>query len=370
MQLLSRRAAEGLRAALERSAYAQLFSEDTHHQINSNPWTAFTAARLSGQTQAGDLRILVRLFLLGDVAIVDAVASVLGPAAVEDLCLSGFLVRSGGFVSSPFCVLVVAQQYVIIQYPAASGPIGKWVAATTYFGNSTIELLVRVERFLPAARFMEIGCGIALSAIFAAKRGARAFGVDIDEVALRLAAANVQLNMSSVQLIAADLVSAVGRNSAFDLIAFNPPWRLMATTVAYPNPTARVGLGRDGLDSVRRFLRTAPDHLGHNGIAVVRADLPCSTKGICPFLSELPELVQRDGVSINVDVFGYADITTQARESAVTASFLNLGQSIDNLAALFEQRYAEINCSGLWRCFVEVTNDAARRFSIQRPSAN
>lgn len=74
-------------------------------------------------------------------------------------------------------------------------------------------------------RALDVGTGSGIAAIFAARRGYRVIGVDLNPEAVRCARINVLLNNleGRVEIRAGDLFKAVV-NDRFDLVLFNPPF--------------------------------------------------------------------------------------------------------------------------------------------------
>lgn len=74
-------------------------------------------------------------------------------------------------------------------------------------------------------RALDVGTGSGIAAIFAARRGYRVIGVDLNPEAVRCARINVLLNNleSRVEVRPGDLFEAVA-DERFDLVLFNPPF--------------------------------------------------------------------------------------------------------------------------------------------------
>jgi ribosomal protein L3 glutamine methyltransferase len=97
---------------------------------------------------------------------------------------------------------------------------------------------------------------------------------DISEDALAVARINVDKhNMSSrISLIKSDLLSAV--NGPYDLIVCNPPYVNTQSMRALPaeylaEPALALAGGEDGMDLVRRILRSAGKHMNVNAVLVL-----------------------------------------------------------------------------------------------------
>ncbi len=138
----------------------------------------------------------------------------------------------------------------------------------------------RVER---GEGVVEIGCGMGLATLSAARAGARATGTDVNPfalAALRRAAAQRGLDVGAVRT---DLFRGLGR---FDVVLCNPPYLPTSGEGRDPDPWHERALdgGSDGLAFVRRFLAELPDHLRPGGRAyLLVASLPESpirTRGL------------------------------------------------------------------------------------------
>ncbi len=97
---------------------------------------------------------------------------------------------------------------------------------------------------------LDMGTGSGIAAIFAARRGYRVVGVDINPVATRCARANVLMNdlQDAVDILQGDLFAPV-RGTRFDLVTFNPPFfrgephDLADTAWRSPNILERFAMG-------------------------------------------------------------------------------------------------------------------------------
>lgn len=85
--------------------------------------------------------------------------------------------------------------------------------------------LAEPQRFDPAPRALDMGTGSGVGAIFAARRGYRVVGVDLNPEAVRCARVNVLLNRleEQIEIRQGDLFAPVA-GERFDLVLFNPPF--------------------------------------------------------------------------------------------------------------------------------------------------
>lgn len=110
---------------------------------------------------------------------------------------------------------------------------------------------------------LDMGTGTGAGAIFAARRGYRVIGVDINPEAVRCARINVSLNRleHEIEIRAGDLYSAVaGRR--FDLVLFNPPFYS-------GRPRTQFEHAWQSTDVVERFADGLPGVLSPRGQALV-----------------------------------------------------------------------------------------------------
>ena len=123
-------------------------------------------------------------------------------------------------------------------------------------------------------RIVDVCTGSGCLAILAAQRWpqAQVWGGDLSVDALQVAAANVALHHSAVQLCRSDLLRELPAD--IDLLLCNPPYVNAASMRALPaefrhEPALALAGGADGMDLVRRLLAQAALQLAPDGIAVV-----------------------------------------------------------------------------------------------------
>jgi release factor glutamine methyltransferase len=110
---------------------------------------------------------------------------------------------------------------------------------------------------------LDMGTGSGIAAIFAARRGYRVIGVDINPEAVRCARINLLLNdvEDRVEIKEGDLFDAV-RGSTFHLVTFNPPF-------LRGRPTSLYDAGWRSTDVLERFAAGLPTILAPDGRALV-----------------------------------------------------------------------------------------------------
>lgn len=119
----------------------------------------------------------------------------------------------------------------------------------------------------PGDRVLEIGTGIGLAAVLAARAGARVVATDVVEAAVRCARANAVLNgvADRLEVRLGDGFAPV-RGLTFDLICTSPPQ--MPTPPDRERADAAAAAdngGRDGWSLLDRVIAGAPAHLNPGG---------------------------------------------------------------------------------------------------------
>ena len=125
----------------------------------------------------------------------------------------------------------------------------------------------------PPQSILDLCTGSGCLAIVAAHKypAASVTAGDVSSDALAVAAQNIKQHRLSdrVHLVETDLFAGLG-DRQFDLIVCNPPYVTAAAVAAFPSEhraepvLAHIG-GADGMDLVRRILKSAGDHLASGG---------------------------------------------------------------------------------------------------------
>ena len=110
---------------------------------------------------------------------------------------------------------------------------------------------------------LDMGTGTGVGAVFAARRGYKVIGVDINPEAVRCARINVLLNNleEKIDIRPGDLFEPVSEEQ-FDLITFNPPW-------FRGEPKNLFDLAWRSNDVMERFAEGLPDRLTETGRALI-----------------------------------------------------------------------------------------------------
>ena len=117
----------------------------------------------------------------------------------------------------------------------------------------------------PGARVLEIGAGLGLAAVLAARAGARVVATDIVPAAVASIASNAALNGVTVDARLGDGWAPVG-SERFDLVCTNPPQ--MPTPPGRERDDAEAAAdngGADGWALLDRVIAEAPAHLEPRG---------------------------------------------------------------------------------------------------------
>lgn len=117
----------------------------------------------------------------------------------------------------------------------------------------------------PGERLLELGAGLGLAAVLAAKAGARVVATDVVPAAVEAIRLNARLNDVDVDARAGDCYAPVG-GERFDVIAVNAPQMPTPPGRERDDPIAAADNGgRDGWAILDRVIAGAPAHLRPGG---------------------------------------------------------------------------------------------------------
>jgi len=117
----------------------------------------------------------------------------------------------------------------------------------------------------PGERVLEIGAGLGLAAVLAARAGARVVATDIVPAAVEIIRANAALNGVTIDARRGDAYAPVA-GERFDLIATNPPQMPTPPGRERRDATAAADNGGiDGWEVLDRLIAGAPAHLAPGG---------------------------------------------------------------------------------------------------------
>nr|WP_281382035.1 methyltransferase [Nocardiopsis mwathae] len=120
--------------------------------------------------------------------------------------------------------------------------------------------------FPKGGEFLEMGCGVGLVSVAAARAGCRRVtALDVDPEAVRNVALNAHLHgvLESVRAQRSDLFSALGPDERFDTIFWNPPYLNPPSDRA--GGDAHAAFYDPDYSIIRRFVESAPAHLAPGG---------------------------------------------------------------------------------------------------------
>lgn len=140
-------------------------------------------------------------------------------------------------------------------------------------------LFCRHLTFRAGERVLEIGAGLGLAAVLAARAGARVVATDVVPAAVETIRANATLNGVAIDARLGDCYAPVA-GERFDLICSNPPQ--MPTPPGRERDDAAAAAdngGRDGWLVLDRVIAGAPEHLAPGGrlVFTIFAFLGCKS---------------------------------------------------------------------------------------------
>lgn len=251
---------------------------------------------------------LARLFTYHDAITRAELEGALGTGLAELLLAGGILAEAEG---QPDAVRSLFQLVPLGEFYFLSDPMESGGEAVMGPGQTTVPL-IRFASDLPGASVLDVGCGAGAIAIAAARRGARALGVDINPRAIELARWNARLNHCDAEFREGDL-TAPARGERFDLVLAQPPFVMQPDAV--PRVTYLHG-GRYGDELAMRLVTELPGVLKPGGAATVLLDTaqrpgPAFVQRVREMLREAPvDLVAllTDGVPSAVQAVAYATL--------------------------------------------------------------
>ena len=351
-----------LRCMLDACNYKSLYRKITG--ADDDPWLHFRSCQIPGWLNPRE-NIIWNLFYNGYSIPEDNFAKAFSTEAMETFVRARLLSRPHGFLQSQVVILVYFENYIVLDHPQRYAS-GRWGPGAVYLDATSLDAARQLIPREPIDTFLEIGPGSGLLLIEASRYSRLAIGMDIDPFAASISRLNVILNRRDLNtfICVGDIVSALKPGSTFQEIVFHPPYRLVPTCLKYPNPTARVGRGNDGLDILRRFLTEAINHLQPNGKLLFSCAMPASDQGV-PFFSELKGYALRFRSQIKIRVEGTTSVAAQALVTAEKCHFLNPTASLEELASLINSHYNALGFSRLVLCWVTITSGQHGEVSIE-----
>ncbi|MEJ3658727.1 methyltransferase [Actinomycetes bacterium KLBMP 9759] len=259
---LSPAAADALRTALRRARFStdgvrELLGPAAHAALGRGEVEpAFRAA-----SDAGELGVLVRLFLLDAVEPAAAVEAALAPLAPADAATAGLLrAAEGGWAAA------------LDLRPYGDEERDWWVLSdldlrrqdrehVTGVGAASLTLAAATVR-RRVRTLLDLGTGCGVQALHATRHAGAVTGTDLAPRALAMARATFALNDLDVELLAGPWLEPVaGRR--FDQIVSNPPFVPGPARVDYVYRDS----GQGGDDALAALVTALPAHLEPGGVA-------------------------------------------------------------------------------------------------------
>lgn len=269
---------------------------------SNNFWQCFKTATEQTRQAIEPQEILLWNFWVGGERLAPEVAAdCMGELLLESLLEAEVLEKNA---EDHYCArlrVLIANDILLLKEPPRVIPDGRWISSGTYLDDATFAYLKAVIRHLDnqtgsPQRILEVGLGTGVILFCFLNRYPEAVGVgtDLDGRAVHLARANGTLNVLGrrIDVLTGDLFEVSEHNGGpFDLILFNPAYRIIPSDLPYPDPLARWGTGPDGIDLVRRFLKRLPENLAPGGKAFVGLELPLANGRPSAKEEELRDLV-------------------------------------------------------------------------------
>ena len=216
------------------------------------------AALLGHAPENSAIECLIRLFTIGDAVPGELAFRTLGSAChgLEEL---GFLEAGGGELRSRFQIIPVNDGWIACDFPRRQGENAPDFVMG--IGPSSI-LIASLTPPLPG-RVLELASGVGWHSANLARTGRPVTATDINPRALALGRFSARLNgIRGVDFRQGEGFSAVA-GETFDLIVSNPPY------VQSPGGHMTYREGPENDPVCARLVRSIPDHLNPNGVAVL-----------------------------------------------------------------------------------------------------
>ena len=159
---------------------------------------------------------------------------------------------------APYATTVLGETFVV--QPGVFSP--HYYPETAFYARAVVDLLV------PGTRYLDVGCGVGVTTVLAAKRGVDVTAADINPLAIDNTRLNCDLHgLPSVDIRISDVFSAIGSNETYETVFWNIPF-------AYRRRIRRLSMLEEaifdpGFKKHRDFLRGASSHVTPGGQLLV-----------------------------------------------------------------------------------------------------
>lgn len=163
--------------------------------------------------------------------------------------------------SFPYAVRVLGLDFVVDQ----------GVFSPAYYSETEFFARHVLPHVRPGDHYLDLGCGIGVTAVLAARCGARVIALDINPAAVANTRKNaVRLGVSDeVEARESDVFSALGPHEQFEVIYWNVPFTLREPDTALT--VLEEAIFDPGHRKLHAFLRGAHAHLSPGGILLLGA---------------------------------------------------------------------------------------------------
>lgn len=183
------------------------------------------------------------------------------------------------------------------------------VFSPAFYSESAFYARNVIKRLRSGMTYLDLGCGVGLSAILAAEAGAQVVALDVNSAAVANTKHNAERAGVDIDVRASDIFSGLNDAESFDLIFWNVPFAFRnSDTTLTPLEEA---IFDPGYRKNHEFLSQCLDHLRPGGEVVMGVS---STLGSWTTLLEHAE-----GLGLGVEL-----LATAAEDGPETATFLQL----------------------------------------------
>lgn len=124
--------------------------------------------------------------------------------------------------------------------------------------------------FIKNQSFLEIGCGVGITSILAAKHNNRVVCTDINPYAVKCTAENAEINQVAhlIDVRESDVFSSISKGETFDTIYWNPPYVFVPEGFQHRNLLEK-SVFDPGYKSLEQYIRQAPEFLNEGGRVLI-----------------------------------------------------------------------------------------------------